>query len=295
MPQSFTKQADHVSGNSPIPARAGIGLKPKHFAEILDTRPDVGWFEVHPENYLVAGGPMHHYLTRIRESYPLSFHSVGMSLGSVDGVNELHLRRLRALCDRYEPALVSDHLSWNQHGQKFLNDLLPIPYTLAALQVFVANVDHAQNMLGRSIAIENPSTYLALAEAEMDECDFLAELARTSGATILLDINNVHVSATNHRWSARQYLERIPPQLVSELQLAGHKTEATESGSLLIDDHGSEVCAEVWALYEQALRLLGPKPTLIEWDTNVPAWTVLLQEAGKAERYLANVEPRDYP
>jgi hypothetical protein len=281
-----------AEASSPIPARAGVGLKPRHFTDIIETSPELGWFEVHPENYLVAGGPLHHYLTLIRRDYPLSFHSVGMSLGSAAGVEQLHIHRLRALCDRYQPALVSDHLSWSRWEQTFLNDLLPLPYTEAVLRILCTNVDRVQNILGRSIALENPSTYLALPDSEMEECDFLVELARRSGASILLDINNIHVSACNHGWSALRYLDRIPGSLVSEMHLAGHKVEHTDAGTLLIDDHGSRVCAEVWALYEQALQRIGPRPTLIEWDTDVPAFCVLQQEAELADRRLLAAERR---
>jgi len=285
--------ADHEGAYSPVPARAGIGLKPKHFTGILENEPSASWFEVHPENYLVAGGPMHHYLTRIRADYPLSFHSVGMSLGSAEGPDPFHIQRLKNLCERYQPALVSDHLSWSRWNHTFLNDLLPLPYTRAALQLLLANVDKVQNLLGRSIAIENPSTYLALAGSEMDECDFLVELARQSGASILLDINNIHVSATNHGWSSLDYLQRIPVHLVSEIHLAGHKVEETAAGTLLIDDHGSQVCPQVWALYEQALARLGPRPTLIEWDTDVPELSVLYSEAAKADGFLLDVDIRE--
>jgi len=286
MLQPLPLPADHDGAFSPIPARGGIGLKPKHFTEILEKKPSASWFEVHPENYLVAGGPMHHYLSRIRADYPLSFHSVGMSLGSAEGPDSLYIHRLKNLCDRYQPSLFSDHLSWSRWNHTFLNDLLPLPYTHAALQLILANVDKVQNILGRSIAIENPSTYLALVGGDMDECDFLVELARRSGASILLDINNIHVSATNHGWSSLDYLERIPAHLVSEIHLAGHKVEQTAAGTLLIDDHGSQVCTEVWALYGQALARIGPRPTLIEWDTDVPELSVLHTEAVKADRFL---------
>lgn len=271
---------------APIPASAGIGLKACHFGEILETGPACGWFEVHPENYLVAGGPLHHYLTRIRSDYPLSFHSVGMSLGSANGVELQHLQRLRDLADRYQPALCSDHLSWSRWDQHYLNDLLPLPYTEEALQIFCDNVDQAQQVLGRSIAIENPSVYLALPAGDMDECDFLLELTRRTGATLLLDVNNLHVSGSNQGWSPQAYLQRIPAALVREIHLAGHKVELIEAGTMLIDDHGSRVCDEVWALYQTALRQFGPKPTLIEWDTNVPTLDILLAEAAKAETLL---------
>jgi len=286
-------QADHDGVSGPVPARAGIGLKPAHFTAILGQQPAASWFEVHPENYLVAGGPMHHYLGRIRADYPLSFHSVGMSLGSADGPDPFYIRRLKNLCERYQPALVSDHLSWSRWNHTFLNDLLPLPYSQAALQLLLANVDKVQNMLGRRIAIENPSTYLALAGNEMDECDFLVALARQSGASILLDINNIHVSATNHGWSSQAYLERIPAGLVSEFHLAGHKVEQTAAGTLLIDDHGSQVGPAVWALYQQALLRMGPRPTLIEWDTDVPELSVLHSEAQKADGFLHNAKQKE--
>lgn len=293
MLQPTIKLPDHANAFGPVPARAGIGLKPEHYTDVLETRPDIGWVEVHPENYLVAGGPRHHYLTRIRNDYPLSFHSVGMSLGSVDGPNLPHIHRLRALCERYQPALLSDHLSWSRWEDRYLNDLLPMPWSQAALEVMVANVDRVQDILGRSIAIENPSTYLALPVSDMDECEFLVELARRTGASILLDINNIHVSASNHGWSPTRYLERIPAELVSEIHLAGHKVEQTDSGRLLIDDHGSRVSPEVWPLYAHALQLLGPRPTLLEWDTDVPVLPVLLEEAATADRHMMALVRRE--
>lgn len=272
--------------SSPVPARAGIGLKPLHFDQVLAERPDIGWLEVHPENYLVDGGPLHHYLHRIRAEYPLSFHSVGMSPGSAGGIDEAHVKRLAELCRRYEPALVSDHLSWSRWAHSYLNDLLPMPYTEGALQVCCDNVDRIQELLGRTIALENPSVYLALPVADMDECEFLLTLVRRTGASILLDINNLHVSGCNLGWSPQEYLRRIPAGLVSEIHLAGHLVESTEAGTFLIDDHGSRVCPETWVLYRQALDRLGPVPTLIEWDTNIPALDVLLDEAGMADEWL---------
>jgi uncharacterized protein len=286
MIQPMTNAAGHGESVSPIPARAGIGLKPGHFADLLQTRPDIGWLEIHPENYFIAGGPMHHYLSRIRKDYPLSFHCTGMSLGSAEGTDPGYLQRLKQLCERYQPSQISDHLSWSRQAHFYLNDLLPLPYTLASLRIVCENVDRVQTTLGRRIAIENPSTYLALSTNEMEEAEFLAALARASGASILLDINNVHVSATNHGWSKQAYMERIPAGLVSELHLAGHKVEQTEAGTLLIDDHGSRVSAEVWELYGLAIQRFGLQPTLIEWDTNVPALSVLLDEAQVADRSM---------
>jgi uncharacterized protein (UPF0276 family) len=269
-----------------LPASAGVGLKPRHFQEVFDSRPAIGWFEVHPENYLVSGGPLLAQLERIRADYPLSFHSVGMSLGSADGVDAFHLRRLRALADRFEPAQMSDHLSWSRQGQRYLNDLLPLPLTSAALAQVCRNVAQAQDLLGRTLALENPSSYLHLPGAEMTESEFLVELCRRTGARILLDVNNIYVSGHNLGWSPLDYLERIPPALVAEMHLAGHKVEQVEQDTLLIDDHGSAVCAEVWDLYATALHQLGPAPVLIEWDTDVPPLCTLLREANTAQHYL---------
>jgi len=276
-------------GHTPIPARAGIGLKPAHFGDIFENTPEVDWFEIHPENYLMSGGPMHHYLGRIRDSYPLSFHSIGMSLGSVSGIDEDHVRKIKHLAERYQPAMISDHLSWSRWHQTVLNDLLPMPYTYEAFTLMSDNVDKVQTILGRSIAIENPSSYFDLAGAEMDECDFLVQLARRSGASILLDVNNVYVSACNHGWCAENYLSRIPAELVKEVHLAGHKVEPTEFGEVRIDDHGSQVCSAVWSLFEQTMQRIGPRPTLIEWDTDVPAFDVLLKQARIANQYIETV------
>jgi len=277
-----------VSGRtfSPIPVRAGIGLKPQHFGEILGSEPPVGWFEVHPENYLMAGGPMHHYLSQIRDRFPLSFHSVGMSLGSGSGVRDDHVLRLKTLCDRYQPVMVSDHLSWSRWQQFALNDLLPMPYTEEALHLMVNNVDRVQTLLARPIAIENPSSYLLPGKPDMAEWEFLVELAWRSGASILLDVNNVYVSARNHDWSAEEFICSIPPALVSEMHLAGHKVEQLLEREILIDDHGSVICEAVWQLYELALQHIGPVPTLIEWDTDVPAFEVLLKEAAQIDSRL---------
>lgn len=279
--------------STPVPARAGIGLKPQHFDTVLASRPDIGWFEVHAENYLVDGGPLHHCLERIRADYPLSFHCVGMSPGSTGGIDAAHVRRVAALCQRYQPALVSDHLSWSRWAHGYLNDLLPLPCTAETLQQCCDNVDHIQEILGRTIAIENPSLYLALPGAEMDECDFLLALARRTGAGILLDVNNLYVSACNLGWQPLDYLRRIPAAVVKEIHLAGHLVEHTEAGVFRVDNHGSRVCSEVWELYRHALHLLGPLPSLIEWDTDVPAFAVLQQEAAMADACLAQAALRE--
>lgn len=289
MPSVSTDNSKPVS---PIPAAAGIGLKPQHFEPVLEQKPPVSWFEVHPENYLMAGGPMHHYLTQIRERFPLSFHSVGMSFGSNGGVDVDHVHKLADLVQRYQPGLVSDHLSWSRWGHYFLNDLLPMPYTTEALKIMTNNIDHVQSLLGRPIAIENPSSYVLPGEPELSEWDFLVELARRSGSAILLDINNIYVSTNNHDWSAEQYIRSIPPELVAEVHLAGHKVEQVGQERIWIDDHGSRVCDEVWRLYELALAHHGPVPTLIEWDTDVPEFTVLLEQAQQIERRLGSLPGR---
>jgi hypothetical protein len=275
--------------SSGIPLRAGAGFKTAHFSSIDETRPDVGWFEVHPENYMVLGGSFHHYLTAIRENYPLSLHGVGLSLGSVDGVCKQHMSSLKKLIDRYEPDLVSEHLSWSRWQSTSLNDLLPVPYTHEAMNVFVRNIDTAQMALGKTLLIENPSSYLAFKDADYTESDFLVTLAKQSGAKILLDVNNVYVSAMNHGFDANTYIEAIPAELVGEMHLAGHRINHTEHGAICIDDHGSAVADPVWKLYEFTLEHIGIKPTLIEWDNHVPAWAVLYKEVKKVDQTISMI------
>ncbi len=270
----------------PIPARAGVGLKPEHYEIILSSNPDIGWFEVHPENYMSAGGANHHYLGKIRERYPLSLHGVGLSLGSASGLRADQLKALKMLVDRYNPSLVSEHLSWSQFGPNALNDLLPVPYTEEALQVFSNNIDQTQNFLQRQILIENPSSYFQLDYSSYAEWDFLVALAKTSGAGILLDVNNIYVSAANHGFDAENYIKNIPPELVGEIHLAGHSVQQVTGGKILIDDHGSAVIPKVWSLYEHALEHIGNRPTLIEWDANIPEWSRLYDEAKIADRRL---------
>jgi uncharacterized protein (UPF0276 family) len=271
----------------PISARAGVGLKPEHYDIILATKPDIGWFEVHPENYMSAGGANHHYLGKIRENYPISIHGVGLSLGSAIGLSDIQLNALKILIDRYEPSLVSEHLSWSQYGPNALNDLLPVPYTEEALRVFSENIDRTQNFLQRQILLENPSSYFQLSYSTFSEWDFLVTLARNSGAGILLDINNIYVSAFNHGFNAENYIENIPPELVGEIHLAGHSLQQISGGEILIDDHGSEVISAVWSLYEFALKHIGNRPTLIEWDSNIPQWSRLYEQAKMADRRLS--------
>jgi uncharacterized protein len=264
-------------------ARAGAGLKPAHYSAILDDRPDVGWFEAHAENYMGAGGPPHFFLERIRALYPLSLHGVGLSIGSAGGMTPGHLGRLKAVADRYEPFVVSEHLAWSTHDGSFLNDLLPLPYTRETLDLVVRHVDEAQTALGRRILIENPSTYLRFGGEEMEETEFLRALAQRSGCGLLLDVNNAVVSAANHGFDAVRYLAAFPVEHVGEVHLAGHAVLDGRGTKLLVDTHDRPVSDTVWRLWRELVDRVGPMPTLIEWDTDVPAWRVLAAEVARAD------------
>jgi uncharacterized protein (UPF0276 family) len=272
----------------PLPARAGIGLRSPHVAEVLATRPALAWLEVHPENYL-GGGPAVRALHAVREQYPLSFHAVGLSVGSAAGVDRRHLGRIKSLVDRFEPALVSEHLAWSQVGGAYLNHLLPLPYTEDSLAAVSRNVDEVQTTLGRRVLIENPSGYLRFTTSTIPEAEFLAELARRTGCGLLLDVNNVYVSAQNLGLDSVAYMAALPPARVGELHLAGHSVNDADGRALLIDDHGSPVTPAVWALYEYALRRFGAVPTLVEWDTDIPSLEILLAEAQRADARLLDV------
>ncbi|PKF55157.1 hypothetical protein CW748_14355 [Alteromonadales bacterium alter-6D02] len=269
-----------------MPARAGVGLKPQHVDAILSQRPDIGWFEIHAENYMGKGGIMHHHLQAVSEHYPLSIHGIGLSLGSEEGLVANHLAALKQLVERYQPRLVSEHLSWSQHQQVALNDLLPVPYTQEALDVFCRNIDQTQTILERQILIENPSSYFTLKQQDYSEHEFLVRVAQQAGCGILLDVNNVYVSACNHGFDAYDYIRSIPAVLVGEIHLAGHSVQSILSGEVRIDDHGSKVCREVWELYQFTLTHVGARPTLIEWDTNVPEWATLYEQAQLAQHIL---------
>ncbi len=270
-------------------ARAGVGLKPQHFRTILDTSPEVGFFEIHAENYMGAGGPPHRYLAAIRERYPLSVHGVGQSIGADRPLARDHLQRLKAVVDRYQPLLVSEHLAWSTHDAGFLNDLLPLPYTRQTLARVVHHVDEVQEALGRQILLENPSTYLAFAESTWSEPDFIAEVATRSGCALLLDVNNVLVASTNQRWDPVAYLDAYPMAHVRQIHLAGHLREVDErGGELLIDTHDRPVARNVWDLYRRVIGRIGAVPTLIEWDAEVPAWPTLMVEAQRADAILSD-------
>jgi uncharacterized protein (UPF0276 family) len=268
-----------------LPARAGIGLRSPHVAEMLATRPALPWLEVHPENYL-GGGPAARALEAIRRDYPLSFHAVGLSVGSAEGVDRRHLARIKALVDRVQPAMVSEHLAWSQVGGAYLNHLLPMPYTEEALDAVCRNVDAVQSTLGRRVLIENPSGYLRFAASTIPEPDFLVTLARRTGCGLLCDVNNIHVTAENLGLDARAYLAAIPAGAVEEIHVAGHSVNEVAGRAILIDDHGSSVSHAVWALYEEALRRFGPRPTLVEWDTAIPPLETLMGEARRADARL---------
>lgn len=276
-----------LAANDPIPARAGVGLKAEHYTDILEGLPDIGWFEVHPENYMGEGGPSHHYLTAVRERYPLSLHGVGLSIGSDAPLNKEHMNRLKRLADRYQPGLMSEHLAWSTHDENYYNDLLPVPYTEEVLVRVVEHIDQLQTHLGRKILLENPSTYIRFSESDMAEVDFLDQIAKRSGCGLLLDVNNVYVSATNHGFDPEAYIDAFPVEHVGEIHLGGHSKDEDDNGAeLLIDSHGAKVTDPVWRLYARAVNRAGPTPTLIEWDNDIPAWSELFAEAVRAERIM---------
>jgi len=271
---------------SPLPLRAGIGLKAQHYQEIIDTAPNIGWLEVHSENYMCAGGPTQTWLSAMRERYPISLHGVGLSLGSAGPLDQTHLKRLVDLEHRVEPGHVSEHLSWSIADGVYLNDLIALPYTEEALEVFSTHVLEMQDALKRRVLIENPSSYLRYEHSVIPEPEFLLGVVDKSDCGVLLDVNNVFVSAMNHGFDAIAYLDQIPADLIGEIHLGGHSQVEFDDRVLRVDDHGSRVCDDVWALYERVIARCGPKPTLIEWDSNIPELSVLLDEAAKADGIL---------
>jgi uncharacterized protein (UPF0276 family) len=270
----------------PIPAIAGVGLKPEHYAEVLAGRGRTLWFEIHPENYMGAGGPPHRYLEAIRSDHALSMHGVGLSLGSADGIRTAQLDRLKALARRYQPELLSEHLSWSGIGAHLVPDLLPVPLHAESLARFAESIDRVQTALKRTILIENPSLYLAPNGGDIPEPEFIATLCRRTGCGWLLDINNVFVSATNLGFDVTAYLDAVDPALVGEIHLAGHARERHAGGDLLIDDHGARVPEVVWWLFGRYVARAGPTPTLVEWDTRLPDFTTLAAEAAQANVIL---------
>jgi uncharacterized protein (UPF0276 family) len=264
-----------------------VGFKPEHFAQIDAERQPVGFFEVHAENYMGGGGPPHAHLSRLRENYAVSIHGVGLSIGSLQPLDQDHLRRLKDVCDRYQPESFSEHLAWSTHDTTFLNDLLPLPYTGETLDQICRHIDEVQSKLGRQMLLENPATYLLFEESTYEETDFLDEVVKRSGCGLLLDINNVFVASTNHNTDPRSYLARFPIRHVREIHLGGHSETSDELGApLLIDSHDTPVRDPVWALYAEVVARIGPVATLIEWDNDVPDWPVLRSEAEAAEVIL---------
>jgi uncharacterized protein len=268
-----------------LPVRAGIGLRSPHVDEVRATRPALSWLEVHPENYL-GGGPAVRALEAIRADYPLSFHAVGLSVGSAEGVDRRHLDRIKGLVDRFQPAMVSEHLAWSQAGGAYLNHLLPLPYTEESLAAVCRNVEEVQTTLGRRVLVENPSGYLRFAASTIPEPEFLSALTARTGCGLLCDVNNIHVTAENLGLDARAYLAALPGDAIGEIHVAGHSVNEAAGRPILIDDHGSPVGDAVWTLYEEALRRFGPRPTLVEWDTAIPPLDTLMAEARRADARL---------
>jgi hypothetical protein len=272
---------------SSLPPSAGVGFKPEHFRDIVAAEQPLGFLEVHAENYMGAGGPPHAQLAKLHENYALSIHGVGLSIGSPRPLDREHLARLKVLVERYQPESFSEHLAWSSHGEAYYNDLLPLPYTEEMLARVSEHVDQVQSALGRQMLLENPSTYVLFAESTIPEAEFLRAISERTGCGLLLDVNNVFVSAKNHGTDALAYLERFPLERVKEIHLGGHDEQADDTGApLLIDAHGTPVVEPVWALYEHVISRAGPVATLIEWDNDVPAWKTLRAEAERAEAIL---------
>jgi hypothetical protein len=271
-----------------LPKAGGVGLKPEHFRTILATRPAIGFFEIHAENYMVAGGPFHHYLERIRADYPLSIHGVGLSIGGAGPLDEAHLDRLALLLDRYQPESFSEHLAWSSHNDIFFNDLLPAPYHAGTLALVCAHIDRVQERLGRRMLLENPATYVEFEASTLAEGDFMAEVVRRTGCGLLLDVNNIYVSCVNHGRSASAHLRSLPLAATGEIHLAGFAEDVDAAGDrLLIDSHSAAVAGDVWDLYAEALGYVGPIATLIERDNDIPELAVLHAEARQAEAMMA--------
>lgn len=269
----------------------GVGFKPEHFQNIMESQPDLGFFEVHAENYMGDGGIPHRMLGALRNQYQLSIHGVGLSLGTMGNLDQNHLHRLKSLVDRYQPALVSEHLAWSSHDEAknllFLNDLLPIPYTQETLDRVVEHVDQTQTTLGRQILVENPSTYVAFSDTQMSEIDFITQMQKHTGCGLILDVNNVYISANNQKMDAFDYLDSFPTHAVGEIHLAGHAEDVDDSGErLLIDAHDRKVAPDVWSLYRHVIQKTGEITTLIEWDNDVPDWPTLYQEAMDAKSLM---------
>jgi uncharacterized protein (UPF0276 family) len=269
---------------APLPRRAGVGFKPEHFDAIMDGRPNVGFFEIHAENFMGDGGPPHRRLEALRARYPLSLHGVGLSIGGPRPLDRAHLARLAALNRRYEPGLFSEHLAWSSHDVGFLDDLLPVPLTAETLALVCRHIDETQEVVGRRMLLENPSTYVRFADSDISETEFLREVAKRTGCGLLLDVNNVEVQAGNHGFDPVAYLDAFPLEWVEEIHLAGYAEARDDAGhEFRIDAHDSPVRPRVWDLYRRVIARIGATPTLIEWDNDVPDWPTLYAEVGRAD------------
>lgn len=278
------------TAQKPLPARPGVGYKPQHFSNIIADADPVGWLEIHAENYMGEGGRPLAQLRHLTERFPISVHGVGLSIGGEGRLDRDHLARLKKLCGWLDPASFSEHLAWSTHDSAFLNDLLPLPYTAETLARVADHIDEVQSHVGRRMLLENPSVYVTFTETNMDEIEFLGEIASRTGCGLLLDVNNVYVSCTNRQTDPYDYIDRFPHHLVGEIHLGGHDEDHDDMGApLLIDAHGSEVVDPVWQLYAHTIAKGGPRPTLIEWDNDVPDWPVLAEQAARAARILDRV------
>lgn len=284
--------ADTAFPKFQIPPKAGIGFRTEHDADFASGNIDIPWLEIHSENFLLpqqgaVGSPRLKSLEKLREAYPISCHGVGLSLGSAEGLSNDHLKELKRLYDWIQPCFVSEHVSWSVTDGTYLNDLLPLPYTEEALCIICANIDHAQTYLGRSLSVENPSSYLSFAQSTMSECQFMGEIIKRTGCGLLLDVNNVFVSAHNHGFDPYHYIENLPLQQVTEIHIAGHIAEPLgTTETILIDTHSRPVCDSVWDLLDFTLTRTGPLPVLVEWDQDIPALATLLQEAAQAQKII---------
>jgi uncharacterized protein len=278
------------------PIRTGVGLRLPHLAEVAATRPSAAWLEVHPENVL-ANPHATELLVDLARDYPVSIHTVGLSIGSVDGIDRWHLQRIKTLVDAVDPILVSGHLAWSTHAGEYLNDLLPLPYDDETLALVARHLDEVQNGLGRAYLVENPSNYVGFRDSTMTEVEFLTALVERTGCRLLCDVSNVHLSAHNLGYDARSYIDRLPAGAIAELHLGGFEPEPDEAapgGEVLIDTHGRAIAEPAWELYAYALRRFGPKPTLIEWDNDIPSFATLVKEAGRADEIAAAVISEGY-
>jgi len=289
-PHAATPSSSFSRRRAGLPLQAGIGFKPQHFDALMADVEPPGFVEVHAENYMGAGGLPHAQLQALHERIALSVHGVGLSIGAATPPSEAHLDRLATLLERHQPERFSEHLAWSTHDGRFYNDLLPLRYDHAALLRVCAHVDRVQSRLQRRMLLENPSSYFEFPGSTWSEAGFLKEVVARSGCGLLLDVNNVYVSCSNHGRDARAWLEEAPLASVHEIHLAGHARDIDDWGrALLVDDHGSRVAQDVWDLYIEALELTGPVPTLIEWDTDVPAYAVLREEARQAQQGIERV------